>query len=304
MQKISNLLNVLSVHIMWLTIAKMQKISKSENLLIQSYNPGLSEGFALAHFMHKTLFSVSCVGRSCVTFVGGDSARAFLFAVSNDIVRLAICPVRPFASEEKTYTVSPGGRPENVEGIMRGQWNDLFLEGGGAEARLLALDLEESVVFETKNVRVKVSLRGLFCSWYQRLQDDSWVLISSDRATRHVEIDRGRCIRYYQALLDENERFFGLGETSGERLNKAGRRIRLKNSDALGYCAASSHPLYKNIPFFILSNNQSSSGCFFDTMSDSTFDFGLERSNYHGRYRYVETDDEWIDMYMIAGDFV
>ncbi|HXD52820.1 MAG TPA: TIM-barrel domain-containing protein, partial [Burkholderiales bacterium] len=85
-----------------------------------------------------------------------------------------------------------------------------------------------------------------------------------------------------------------------------GRRIRLANTDALGYSARTSDPLYKHIPFAITRDRQTNAafGLFYDTLSDCEFDFGSERSNYHGFYRSFRAEHGDLDYYVIAGPTV
>ncbi len=58
------------------------------------------------------------------------------------------------------------------------------------------------------------------------------------------------------------ELYFGFGETSGP-LNKKGRKIEMRNLDALGYDAKNAGPLYKHFPFCILHLNSYLSFFFF-----------------------------------------
>jgi alpha-glucosidase len=53
-------------------------------------------------------------------------------------------------------------------------------------------------------------------------------------------------------------------------MDRAGRRIRLSNTDALGYSARTSDPLYKHIPFYTTYNTKTHAavGIFYDTLSD------------------------------------
>ena len=42
-------------------------------------------------------------------------------------------------------------------------------------------------------------------------------------------------------------------------------------------------------------------GMFYDSLAPMTFDLGCERSNYHGIYRYVEIEEQGLDLWLIAG---
>jgi alpha-glucosidase len=74
----------------------------------------------------------------------------------------------------------------------------------------------------------------------------------------------------------------------------------------MGYDARTSDPLYKHIPFYITRHGESglAFGLFYDTYADCTFDFGAERSNYHGPYRSFTAGAGDLDCYVIAGPAV
>lgn len=154
---------------------------------------------------------------------------------------------------------------------------------------------------ETRTTRLVVAKQGAKCRWYFRRKDE-WISVAEDRgALNLVWSADGRRVSHYQRLV-ESDQYFGLGECSGG-LDRMGRRIRLANTDAMGYDAEFSQPLYKNIPFFLKKCALTGAvvGIFYDALSDCTFDFGCERSNYFGRYRYVEMLASQFDYYVITG---
>ena len=75
--------------------------------------------------------------------------------------------------------------------------------------------------------------------------------------------------------LNQNDNFYGLGETSGH-LSKNENRIILNPKDCLGYNAEKSNPLYKHFPWFICYNpiQNYTYGILYDNFSETTFDFG------------------------------
>ena len=83
-------------------------------------------------------------------------------------------------------------------------------------------------------------------------------------------------------------------------MDRAGRRYRMCNVDAMGYSARNSDPLYKHIPFYLTYRPSAAIGLFYDTLSDCTFDMGCERSNYHGLFRSFIADHGDLDYYVIA----
>ncbi|WP_428375513.1 hypothetical protein [Lichenicoccus sp.] len=132
---------------------------------------------------------------------------------------------------------------------------------------------------QTGRPQLTIGLHGLACRWAVRL-DDVWVEAMRDRPTQSYNFGWWDAqVRHYVAR-PTTEQYFGLGERSGG-MDRAGRRYRLSNIDALGYDARSSDPLYKHMPFFITRKPGIGSsaaglcfGVFYDTLSDCVFDFG------------------------------
>lgn len=218
-----------------------------------------------------------------------------IFSVDDGMMRVLVLLDRS-STEDGTWFISPGdsNRDTSIRRIS------LAAELGGVPFQRLCEDADSFLV-ETRLLRATVSKKGAFFQWEQRPSvADAFVVMARDRKTQHVLRDE-RGIRHYQELRD-SDRFYGLGEVAGP-LNHAGQRIRLSPTDAMGYDAMSSQPLYKNIPFLICSPEVGGTfGLYYDAPCDVVFDLGCERSNYHGRYRYVELEDpELLDFYVIAG---
>ena len=77
--------------------------------------------------------------------------------------------------------------------------------------------------------------------------------------------------------LQDDERFFGLGEKSGG-LNRRNRLYKMHNRDALAYKASFSDPLYKSVPFLLKHNGKENSYCglFFPCPCLEEIDLGRE----------------------------
>jgi len=132
-----------------------------------------------------------------------------------------------------------------------------------------------------------------------------WTAIARDRPTQAYNFGWwGEGVRHY-LVRDPAEQYFGLGEKTGA-LDRAGRRFRMSNVDAMGYDAERSDPLYKHIPFYITRHAETglAFGLFYDTYADCEFDFGAERSNYHGLFRSFTAGRGDLDYYVIAGPAV
>lgn len=99
--------------------------------------------------------------------------------------------------------------------------------------------------------------------------------------------------------LNEDDRFFGLGDKSGVP-DRRGRRVRMFSRDSLGYDAKTSDPLYKSIPFFIKQNPVSGAICgfFYPEAQINAIDLG-EESPF---YSFVEIENGPIGFYIIPGD--
>ncbi len=107
---------------------------------------------------------------------------------------------------------------------------------------------------------------------------------------------------YHYSSMGDHNYFYGFGEKSGE-LNKFKRRMRMHNTDSLGWNAAKTDPLYKMIPFYIDFNGENgiASGVFYNNSFDSLFDIDCEHSNYWKRFSYFECDGGDIDFFFIGG---
>ncbi|WEV72621.1 TIM-barrel domain-containing protein [Bifidobacterium sp. ESL0790] len=110
---------------------------------------------------------------------------------------------------------------------------------------------------------------------------------------------------YHYSKMGDNDHFYGFGEKSGE-LNKIRRRMRMHNTDSLGWDASKSDPLYKMIPFYIDfdSKRNLASGLFYNCSADSTFDMDSEHSNYWLRYSYFKAEEGDVDVFFIGGPTV
>lgn len=105
-------------------------------------------------------------------------------------------------------------------------------------------------------------------------------------------------VHYTQRFSDQ--RIFGLGDKCGS-VNKTNRRFSLGATDSMGYSAAYSDPLYKQIPFYICDHAAGSYGLYYDTYSNGTVDFGVEHDNYFEPFNSVRFDEENLVFYLILG---
>ena len=98
----------------------------------------------------------------------------------------------------------------------------------------------------------------------------------------------------------EGQRIFGLGDKGGT-VNKAGRSFAIAATDSMGFHAAFSDPLYKQIPFYICEHDGLSYGVFYDTLSNGKMDFGVEHDNYFEPFSSARFEEKNLVFYLILG---
>lgn len=105
---------------------------------------------------------------------------------------------------------------------------------------------------------------------------------------------------YHYITREKDEKIYGLGDKGGN-LDKSGRGFRIECSDAMGYDAKESDPLYKHLPFYICENSAGTYGIFYDTSDSSYADFGKEINNYYPTYKHFRTEDDCLVYYVFFG---
>lgn len=98
----------------------------------------------------------------------------------------------------------------------------------------------------------------------------------------------------------KGQRIFGLGDKSGP-VNKSGRRYQLAATDSMGFRAAWSDPLYKQIPFYLCQHVVGAYGLYYDTYSNGSVNFGVEHDNYFEPFNSVRFEEENLVFYLILG---
>jgi alpha-glucosidase (family GH31 glycosyl hydrolase) len=124
----------------------------------------------------------------------------------------------------------------------------------------------------TSNIRVSLDLENFSLTWCNGSGD----VVAADLNRRSYTRDGGESrMQAHYMTRAENDIFVGLGETSGA-VNKHGRRFVMQPSDALGYNAELSDPLYKHWPFFISYSPtlKCAYGIFYDTFAKAAIDLG------------------------------
>lgn len=125
------------------------------------------------------------------------------------------------------------------------------------------------------------------------LQDLPW---------RAYEFDQfGGCHHYFK---NNQESYYGLGEKTGRGLKLNKRFYRLATSDAMGYDAECTDPLYKHVPFYIALSREGTVayGVYFNTTGLGSIDFGCEIDALWGSYTSFKSESHTaLDMYIIYG---
>src|SRR5262249_39433395 len=137
----------------------------------------------------------------------------------------------------RSWAIAPGADDVAAEGRKRE-------DTSGFSCPHYELREEKGILtIETARLRLSIKLAGFSCRWAMK-RGDEWVPIARDRFTQAYDFGWwDGLVRHYMARPD-GDKFFGLGEVSGG-MDRVGRRIRLSGTDALGYSARTSDPLYK-----------------------------------------------------------
>lgn len=159
------------------------------------------------------------------------------------------------------------------------------------------LEYEDRYELQTKNMCISINKEPFGITIYNQLGH----IIYQDVKDKAYMKDASGRIYHYQHIQDDDA-FYGFGEKSGA-LNKYRHRMRMNNTDTLGYDAEFSDPLYKHIPYYITANkdNGSAVGVFYHNAYPSEFDMGRERSAYWGRYKYFMAEEGDLDIFVING---
>ncbi len=220
--------------------------------------------------------------------------RAEVFVLAEDIIRvLLILPEG--LSGLNTWAIAPGLDDVPPEGRDR---RDVT---GFVCPDFILAEADGILTIETAALRLSLTFAGFFCRW-EMFGPKGWAPIARDRPTQAYDFGWWGGMPAHYLVLDPREKYFGLGERSGP-MDRAGRRFELRDVDAMGYDATSDDPLYKHIPFYMTARPDLGTawGIFYDSHATCVFDFGAERSNYHGRFRSFRAKTGDLDYYVIAG---
>ncbi|MFB3166776.1 glycoside hydrolase family 31 protein [Neobacillus sp. 179-C4.2 HS] len=246
----------------------------------------------------KYMFKFINEDNNCLSFkLDYSNFIARVFVLENDIVRVLMTNGEEL-SLPQTWLVAPGMDDVPMEGRQRLDISPFSLP------TYVSYERDEVFYIETSALKVEINLNGFNIHWYHKDPEQSdYIHFMNDRKTQAYNFDGslGEGIFHYIERTRE-ESYYGLGEKAGDT-DRYGKRYRMMNLDPMGYDAQYTDPLYKHIPFYITRNDKTniSFGIFYDNMSKAVFDMGNEMDNYHGWYRYFQSDTGDLDYYIIAG---
>ena len=204
------------------------------------------------------------------------------------LLRVAIVPKKGLAVD-RTWMIAPENKPP-----LHGR-NKLSQEGYSCPETIFRGNTVSS-----ENCRVSIESSPLRLTIDQQV-DGQWVTLSTDRENGAYQwLAKRNSFRHFQTV-NRSEKHFGLGDKSGP-LDRTRRRFKCLQTDALGYDAEHSDPLYKHAPFFIAhQRDQPAYGLLYDTFSEISFDFACEHSNYFKPFRQVDSQEKGLIYYVVLG---
>lgn len=245
---------------------------------------------------------LNSVGESSAEIGLAGGFRLLVLFLDSHLARALIVPPDGLRVP-RTWSLSPElAGDDAIDGRDR-----LDLAGFPGSKILALAETEATITIETQQIGVEVRRSPLALTWSFRPQAEAaFEPFLQDRQTQGYCYKRGhRGFAHYLARHPA-EHYYGFGEKSGDA-NKAGRRLRMRTADALGYDAESTDPLYKHIPFYVTVRPDLGGralGLFYDNLSHAAFDLGQEIDAYHGVYRSFEAADGDLDLYIVFGPTV
>ena len=242
-----------------------------------------------------------------VTLHVAGGHKLHVTALEEDMIRVRLDHARGRAVRS-SWMVAPGGKAP-YEGRDK---EDL---SGFALPRVSIDDVDGVLRVATSRLRVHVPLGvaplALRWEWYDAAAGE-WRLLLADRRTGAYYVGRRDERLSHFVRRRRGDRFFGLGEKAGA-LERSGRRFRMDCTDAMGYDAEASDPLYKFWPFYIAKPAVSAGegacasaayGLFYDNPANCAIDLGCTYDNYHGLFSSYEASCGDLEYTVLLGPSV
>jgi len=230
------------------------------------------------------------------TGTGASAALSHGYRLQIDILepwlcRVAITPDN-LEGVANTWMVAPPDAEPQWHGRVR-----LDTQGYQCPTVNLSSDAQQ---LDSERFRINVQSQPLAIAIDRKLDGQSSALVH-DRPMAAYRVLAKRGLLQHAQTRELDMLHLGLGDKTG-CLDRTGKRFRVLQTDALGYNAQTSDPLYKHVPWVIIGNNQRGyCGVFYDTFAEMNVDLGCEHSNYHDHYRHVEVFENALVYYVIDG---
>ena len=203
---------------------------------------------------------------------------------------LRVSLLRPDVPLLPTWSVCPQGADVPLAGRDK-----LSAEGFAPETPAVT-ETAEGICFALSGVEFCVEKRNFRIS---ARTEKGLLYQDRDGLAYNFAGELGAGSAHYTRRFD-GQQIFGLGDKSGP-VDKARRRYVLAATDSMGFHAAYSDPLYKQIPFFICRHDGMAYGLYYDTCSNGALDFGVEHDNYYAPFQSVRFCEENMVFYLILG---
>lgn len=224
-------------------------------------------------------------------FVAAGGEQLLISILETDIIRVQHLPEQTMRLDRTWMIVDKNGQMPR-EGRPRTDHTPFTLPP------YTTIPSDATYTIQTDTLTLTLDTHTVSLNWYTAAGQP----FAADLHGRAYPYDIGSTAVYHYMERQPDEYYYGFGERSGA-LDKNGRRLRFFNTDALGYNAETSDPLYKHFPFYITFNPtlNIAYGLFYDNFATTIFDLGQEINNYFPPYRIYQADGGDIDYYLIYG---
>lgn len=189
-----------------------------------------------------------------------------------------------------TYTVCPEPAVCPREGRDK-----LSVEGFETVSPEIMED-NETLCFSIDDINVSIEKQN----WRMKVSNENGLLFQDrEYISYNFGHELGKGSTHF-ITREPDEKIYGLGDKTGN-VNKNKMSFKLGATDAMGFDARSSDPLYKQLPFYICENSKGSYGIYYDTYSNGEISFGKEINNYYDPYKAFRCNEENLVFYVIFG---
>jgi alpha-glucosidase len=210
--------------------------------------------------------------------------------VENDIGRVVMRRDGGYRLD-RGWSIAPNRMEPGYEGRLRDDLAGFHCP----ETEIVATG--NSVTLRGEALTAVVTLSPFGIAWFRQGETTPFL---RDRTTQAYFISRQTGAFSHFMARDKADRHYALGDKSGP-LDHTGRRFRIDAVDPCGFDAETSDPLYKMLPFFIVSGPAGTHGLFYDNYGTGEVDFGSTLDNYHGLFRSYAANNGDLDAYVFAG---